>query len=114
MFVVPLTPLPNQTFNIVIPVDGVNKTFKFDLWYNEVAEYWLLTATDIKTQEVLFRNLPLLTSTSTTFNILRQLNYKNIGMAGVLPRVVEYSKSMPNDKNLGTDYVLIWGDTRWH
>ena len=114
MFVVPLTTLPNQTFNIVIPVDGVNRTFKMDLWYNEVAEYWLLSCTDIKTDEVLFRNLPLLTSMNTTFNILRQLSYKEIGMAGVLPRVIEFSKSMPDDTNLGSEYVLVWGDTIWH
>lgn len=113
MFVVPLSTYPNQTFNIVIPVDGVNRSFKFDLWYNEVAEYWLLTVTDLKSQEVLFRNIPLLTSMNKMLNILNQLNYKEIGMAAVLPRVIEFSKSAPDDKNLGTDYVLIWGDTRW-
>ena len=114
MFVVPLSPFPNQSFNIVIPVDGVNRSFRFDLWYNEVAEYWLMTVTDIKTQEVLFRNFPLLTSTNAMLNLLKQLSYKEIGMACVLPRIIDYSKSMPDDENLGTDYVLVWGDTRWH
>ena len=114
MFIVPLSTNPNQTFNIIIPVDGVNRSFKVDLWYNEVAEYWLLTATDLRNQEVLFRNIPLLVSENSMLNILRQINYKEIGMACVLPRIIDYSKSMPDDKNLGTEYVLVWGDTRWH
>ena len=111
MLIVPLSNSPNQTFNIVVPVDGENRTFKFDLWYNEVAEYWLITATDTKTNTKLFDNLPLLTSYGEFFNILTQLTYKKIGTAGVLPNSADFKKSMPNDKNLGTEYVLIWGDT---
>lgn len=111
MLVVPLTNSPNQTFSIVLPVDGENRSFKFELWYNEIAEYWLISATDTKTNTKLFDNLPLLTSYGEYFNILNQLSYKKIGTAGVLPQIGEFQKSMPDDTNLGKEYVLIWGDT---
>lgn len=112
MYIIPLTNSPNQNFNCVIPINGENRSFNIKLWYNEQAEYWLMSLTDVKSGVLQFDNLPLLTSNNNFFNILCQLKYMNIGICGVLPRVVEFKESMPNDKNIGEDYILIWGDNK--
>ena len=110
MLVVPLTNSPNQSFYSSIPINGENREFKLELWYNYEANYWLLSATDLMANKKLFTNLPLLVSYGRFANILCQLAYKQIGFSGVLPRVSEFPESMPDDENLGTSYILIWGD----
>lgn len=110
MYKVPLTPAPNQSFQVSIPVNRENRNFKFDLWYNYQAEYWLLAVSDLTSNKMLFDNIPLLVSYGKFFNMLCQLGYLQIGICGVLPNVSDFSKSMPNDENIGSSYVLVWGD----
>ena len=106
---IPLSPYPNQTFSASIPVNDENKDLKFELSYNSVAGYWMMTVSDVQTEEVIFSQLPLLCSFGDFCNMLRQLDYKLIGSAFVFP--VNFTKaSMPNDKNLGSDYTLLWSD----
>lgn len=109
MYRIPLTNAPNQTFNCTIPVNGNNKEFRFDLWYNYEAEYWLLTLSDVKTEQVILSNIPLLCSNSFYYDIFYQLGYLKIGICSILP-IVEDIKSMPDNTNLGTSYLMIWGD----
>lgn len=108
MYKIPLTNSPNQTFEVTIPVNGINKTFVFNMWYNYFAEYWLLTISDKRTEQIIISNTPLLSSTYDFANMLRQYGYKMIGNAYIAP----YNKklSMPNNENIGSDFVLLWGD----
>lgn len=106
---IPLYPYPNQTFQCRVPVNGQNKNFRFNLWYNEQAKYWLLTLIDVDKEEVIFSNLPLLCSGVYFHDILSQLGYKEIGMCFVVPTSKD-NVGMPNDKNLGTSYIVVWGD----
>lgn len=106
---VPIRAYPNQSFQCRVPVNGTNRNFGFFLWYNEQAKYWLMTLTDVDKEETLFANIPLLSSGIYFHDILTQFGYKEIGMCFIVP-VTNDKASMPNDKNLGAEYVVIWGD----
>ena len=109
MVKIPLTNSPNQRFTCTVPVNGENKNFRFELWYNYQAEYWLFSLYDISTESYIFSNLPLLSSNYKFYDILYQLDYMKIGVCIMLPLIVD-KKSAADDKNLGTSYVMIWGD----
>ena len=109
MVKIPLTNSPNQKFTCTVPVNGENKNFRFELWYNYQAEYWLFSLYDISTESYIFSNLPLLSSKYKFYDILYQLDYMKIGVCIMLPLIVD-KKSAADDKNLGTSYVMIWGD----
>ena len=109
MVKIPLTNSPNQKFTCTVPVNGENKNFRFELWYNYQAEYWLFSLYDILTESYIFSNLPLLSSNYKFYDILYQLDYMKIGVCIMLPLIVD-KKSAADDKNLGTSYVMIWGD----
>ena len=109
MVKIPLTSSPNQKFTCTVPVNGENKNFRFELWYNYQAEYWLFSLYDISTESYIFSNLPLLSSNYKFYDILYQLDYMKIGVCIMLPLIVD-KKSAADDKNLGTSYVMIWGD----
>lgn len=109
MYKIPLTPLPNQTFSCVIPINGDNVNIRFFLWYNEEAGYWLMSARKANDQADLFTNIPLVSSEYGFWNNLVQLDYLRIGKMYIT--MAEYDEaSMPNDKNLGSAYILLWGD----
>lgn len=109
MYKIPLTNYPNQTFSTAIPINGVNRYFVFNLWYNYQACYWLMTITDQQTEQVLASNIPLLSSTYNFSNLLRQMGYKNIGECYIAP-LGNKRLSMPDNTNIGTDFVFCWGD----
>lgn len=109
MYKIPLTNSPNQTFKVTIPVNGENMQFKFKLWYNYQAGYWLFTAINLKTNSEIFSNLPLLTSKGKFANIISQLDYMGIGICVMVP-VADPRGSMANDLDIGKGYVMVWGD----
>lgn len=109
MYKIPLTNYPNQSFTCNVPVNGSNIEFRFELWYNEVAGYWLLSLYKVIGNVPLFSNLPLLHSINTFSNILCQLGYKNIGGCIIAPTYID-RRSMPDDNGLGTTYIMVWGD----
>jgi hypothetical protein len=60
---------------------------------------------------ILISEVPLLTGTYPAANILGQFQYMNIGSAYLL-NVSNGSTTLdyPNGQDLGTDFVLLWGD----
>ena len=108
MYKIPLTNSPNQTFNCIVPVNGENHNLRFTLWYNYKAKYWLMSIFEITENKEMFENLPLLVSKGRFENILCQLGYMDLGMAGVVPLID--SLENPDNTNLGTAYILLWGD----
>ena len=101
---------PNQKMVVVVPVDDENRFFEIEANYNEIAEYWTMTIRDVETGKDILTGIPLLTSFGDFANIMKQYGYKNIGSVYVYPK--QFTKaSRPNDTNLGTDYIILWGDT---
>lgn len=109
MYTIPLTNAPNQTFFCNIPLNGGNKKLRFDLRYNTKAQYWMMTVTDARTNEEYITNIPLLSSNYAFRNLFNQLGYKNIGKCYIYNKA-GYVYSMPDDEDLGTAFLMLWGD----
>lgn len=109
MYKIPLTNSPNQSFNVIVPVNDENKDLTLTLNYNEVADYWSLTIADTGTNQVIVSQIPMLESYNDFSNILIQLGYLEIGSAFVIA-IDETLDSRPDENNLGTKYILVWGD----
>ena len=110
MYVVPVDNSPNHTFRITIPVDGENKTFRMKLVYNSVGKYWMLTIMDISGKVILSNVNLVCTCGTVSMNILDFVKYLRIGGLSVVDDGA-FTFSMPNDKQLGNRYKLVWGDT---
>lgn len=111
MYEIPITSDPNQNFKCTIPIDGENKSFIFNLKYNTQANYWILTISDDITGKMLIDSLPLITGEYPSANLLEQYNYLNIGSAVIIKVNPDIEVDYPDEKNLGTAFKLIWGDT---
>lgn len=107
MYIVPLTTSPNQKFTSTIPVDGKKMKFNFFLRYNTEAKYWVL---DIFNSQ----NNSLIVSINLVcgLNLLEQYSYLKIGSAYIVKVDNSLTDDAPNEYNLGTDFVLVWGDTK--
>lgn len=107
MYVLPLTTSPNQTFTSTIPIDGNKIKFNFFLRYNTEAGYWVLDISDSS-------NTSLLASVNLVcgLNLLEQYSYLKIGSAYIVKVDNSLVDDIPNEYNLGTDFVLVWGDTK--
>ncbi len=107
--IIPLTTDPNQTFQTTLTVDGKNITLTFDLRYNEEAGCWIMGIEDAD-GNLLLDSVPLVPGKYPAANILAQHAYLGIGSAYII-NTANSSADHPDDTNLGTDFVLVWGDT---
>lgn len=106
MFIIPLTTSPNQKFTSTIPIDGKKIKFNFFMRFNTEANYWVL---DIYNSA----NTNLLASINLVcgLNLLEQYSYLNIGSAYIVKVDKTLDMDIPNEYNIGSDFVLVWGDT---
>jgi hypothetical protein len=109
MQIIPLTTSPNHTFVATISVNGRNITLSFFLSYNETAGYWTMRIKDPSTGVIILDSIPLLTDATPGANLLAQYDYLNIGSAYLI-KVAPSETDYPDDTNLGTLFVLVWGD----
>lgn len=107
---IPLTNEPNQNFQITLDVNDENKNFGFNVVWNEIAGYWVITITDMTIGEIIIDSLPLVGGRDYTSNILRKYGYLKIGVALFVPSVEKPDRDYPDKDSLGEDYVLIWDD----
>jgi hypothetical protein len=109
---IPLDNTPNHTFDIMLDVDGETRGFRFTMRYNTIAEYWVMTVIDPVANVFLLDSIPLLTGDFPAGNLLRQHGHLEIGCATVVksgsPKLTDY----PDDTTLGTDFILLWGNTQ--
>jgi hypothetical protein len=108
--IVPLVPNANQSFTCTLPIDSKNLTLAFTFTYNSVGNYWFMSIVDVKTNVMLLDAVPLITGEYPAADILGQYSYLGIGSALIVP-TSSLGNDIPHDTNLGTDYVLVWGDT---
>lgn len=107
---IPLSPLPNQKLVLSLNVDGKVEELFITLRYNEIAAYWVMTV-EQPVNNVILDSIPLVTGEIPAKNILSQFAYLGIGSAQVINASQVSSPNYPNDTDLGTDFVLVWGDT---
>lgn len=108
--IVPLTNDPDQTFLITLPVNGANLDLFFRVRYNTEANYWCLSVIDVSTKTMLIDSLPLVTGEYPAANLLGQYEYLGIGQAYIVKNGTPSTQN-PDNTNLGTDFVLVWGDS---
>jgi hypothetical protein len=103
---IPLDNSPNQSIDITLEVDDVNINLSLFIYYNAVAGYWVM---DIQKDGVdVLVGVPFVTG----LNLLEQYAYLGIGST-YLVKAGETDLDYPDDSDgsLGTDFVLVWGDT---
>lgn len=103
--IIPIQPIPNQTFSCKIPVDTQNITLIFKAMYNELANYWVVDISD-NTGKNLIAGLPIVPAQ----NILEQFSYLKIGSAYIVPRQ-QLKEQWPSYSTLNSDWYLVWSDT---
>ena len=105
-----LTSNPNQSFLANLTVNGAALKLNLTIDFNEIAQYWEMQIADVN-NVILISSVPLLTGTFPSANILGQFQYMQIGSAYIL-NVSNGGTSLdyPNGQDLGTDFILLWGD----
>ena len=111
-FEIPVTSEPNQTFRTTIPIDGINKTFIFNIRFNSGSGYWVMTLTDDLTNRNLVDSIPFFAGIFPAANLLEQFAYLNIGSAYVVKVNPDIVEENPNAETLGSGFKLFWSDTR--
>lgn len=107
--IIPLTTDPNQTFQITLTVDGKNITLTFNLSYNEEAGNWIMGIKDAD-GNMLLDSVPLVSGKYPAANILAHHSYLGIGSAYII-NTASSPADHPDATNLGSDFVLVWGDS---
>jgi hypothetical protein len=108
--IIPLTPSANQSLTCTLPVDSKNITLSFTFTYNTPGGYWFMSVTDTKTNALLLDAVPMVTGEYPSADLLSQYEYLGIGSATIMP-TSSLTTDIPDFSNLGTDYLLVWGDT---
>ena len=107
--IIPLDTAPNQIFQMPVSIDKGLLVLTVNLRYNEIAKYWVATIRD-KKGVLLLDSVPLLTGNAPACNILKQFSYLGIGSAYII-NASGTAQDVPDNKSLGTDFLLIWSDT---
>ena len=105
--IIPLDNSPNQTMQVTLSVNGDNLTLNLSFTYNDIAGYWMMGVADAD-NTVLIAEIPLLNADYPAANLLGQYAYMNIGSAYLIDNGA--STENPDDTNLGTGWLLIWGN----
>lgn len=107
--IIPLTASPNQNFKSTVQVDGGPITLEFTISWNQMAGYWVMSISN-SAGVLLVDSLPLVTGWYPAANILSQFGYLKIGSAFILNEG-STDADYPTRNDLGSAFVLLWGDT---
>lgn len=107
--VVPLTNAPFQTLNVSLNVDGSVLRLGLDVYYSEMAQYWVMDIYDASGKLIL-SSLPMLTGSWPAANLLAQYGYLKIGSAYLI-NLGQVPDDYPNANELGNAFLLVWDDT---
>lgn len=111
MHTVPLSPLYDQVFDVAVEVDGHILSFIGRIRYNDQFHYWSMDISDGITGKMFISSMPLVTGEKPHRNILKQFKYLGIGSV-IIERVVNDEDSdYPIGSDLGSDFLLTWGDS---
>lgn len=107
--VIPLTTQPNQSFQVALNVNGATLRLALSITYNEMANYWIMQVVDAG-GNILVDNVPLITGSWPAANVLNAYQYLQIGSAYVINVSNANVNDYPNATDLGSDFILVWGD----
>lgn len=106
-----LSNLPNQVLYATLPINDQNIDVLLRLNYNEQADYWQLSISNVQDNEPILLNIPLLRGGNNKYssNLLNQYQYKGIGSIYIWKNETNVLDS-PDDTTLDNVFWLIWGD----
>jgi hypothetical protein len=107
--IIPLTPSPQQNFPAQLQVDGNAITLNLAIRWSAMAGYWVMSVSNSQ-GDLLLDSIPLVTGWYPAANLLAQAGYLAIGSAYILNQG-DGDSDYPGIDDLGTDFVLLWGDT---
>lgn len=105
---IPLTSAPNQTMSVTLTIDNRNRDFILKFSWNQAGQYWVMRISE--GNNILADSIPLLSGEEPVDNLLAQYAYMGIGSAFII-NVSGINSDKPDDTNLGSDFILVWGDT---
>jgi hypothetical protein len=102
MILLPMTNQPNQNFSLTIPKGRDNIRLAFFLGWNEIANYWQMTISNIETQTELINLMPLVFSVP-----LRQYQYFGINQA-IIIKTGNTQRDYPGVNDWGENFNMYW------
>lgn len=106
--IVPLSPQPQQSLTAQLEVNGNPLTLNLFIYWHSMSGYWLMNISDAQ-GNLLLSGIPMITGSYPAANILGQYSYLAIGSAYLLNQS-NGLEDYPDSTNLGTAFILIWGD----
>lgn len=103
----------NQRMSVSLTIDGKKTVLRISLRWHEIIGKWMMGVSDSE-GNALVRNIPVLTAAGwNAGNLLKQVAYKAIGSAFIVPMVDEPSTENPVKENFNADkeFALYWSDT---
>lgn len=94
---------------LALAVDGGTLTLKLNVRFSQVCGYWLMDVSD-RFGNPLLSNIPMTTGYYPAANLLAPFGSLALGSAYVVNGAGAAS-DYPDETNLGTSFLLIWGDT---
>jgi hypothetical protein len=107
--IIPITDAPNQTLNVTLSVDGNVLRLQLEVYFSEMAGYWLMDISDAFGTLIL-ASLPLITGSWPAANILAQYYYLKIGSAFVI-NLGQTPDDYPGATDWATGFALLWDDS---
>lgn len=107
--IVPLDSYPDQEIHVTVTAGGSNIPLILHIRYNTEGEYWRMDISD-RGGDMLLSGVPLFTGEYPTADLLRQFGHLGIGSLMILGGTDEADGERPGPGDLGSDYILLWGD----
>ena len=105
LYRIPVTNLPNQTFNTSIPnANGDNIIWIFKFIWNTCTETWEMSLFKGDETNPIALHIPIM----VTDNLLSYMDYKeDLGIISIV-NLGKSGSEKPNTTNLGSDYIMLW------
>lgn len=108
--VIPLDNTPDQEFNVTVDVDGISIPLFLHLRFNTEGQFWHMDIADGRDHKMLVSGIPMLTGEYPAADLLQQFQHIGIGSAVIVENTDQTEDENPGMFDLGTDFLLLWGD----
>lgn len=108
--VIPLDTTPDQEFDVSVDVGGENIYLLLHLRFNTEGQFWKMDVSDGKTRKMLISGVPLVTGEYPSADLMRQFQHLGIGSAVIVQNSDLTEENIPGLFDLGTDFLLLWGE----